>query len=119
MPLINHDKTREILLGMNFLNCGEPYPGTLRVYNSVFKNECVVYTPIEYCHIDIVMDDEHLVGHSECSCCHRNIDIFVKFCPYCGAKVKGKHIKEAPFEQSDSETADNYIQVEEVTDENK
>ena len=52
----------------------------------------VLYVPQEYCYINVTMNDDHIVGHSECSKCGKNVDLFIKFCPHCGAKVKGRKV---------------------------
>lgn len=63
------------------------------ISNALAQEE--LYFKRTYAHINIVMlDDENTIGTSECSNCKSSIDIFVKFCPCCGAKIKGKRIIE-------------------------
>ena len=36
-------------------------------------------------------DDDHTIGHCECSNCHNNVDIFDHFCRYCGGKFTSRN----------------------------
>ena len=52
-----------------------------------------VYVPLVEAFIDIhMMDDDCAVGSSACSNCKKNVDIFSKYCPNCGAKLKRREI---------------------------
>ena len=52
------------------------------------------YVPLKECKLEITMSDEEAIGSSKCSFCGSSIDISAKYCPKCGAKVRGKIIKE-------------------------
>ena len=71
------------------------FPGKIKASATILGTEYLEYVPLKYCEIDITMDDDHIVGHAECSECKRNIEVWVNYCPYCGAKVRETHVKEA------------------------
>lgn len=37
-----------------------------------------------------MLDDDFTIGHCECTNCKNTIDLFDKYCPRCGAKLKGR-----------------------------
>lgn len=96
--MIDQNKTQDIYLShINLSRMGDKYayPGKLHVHRSLWESDVVIYVPREECYIDITMDDDYAIGHAECSNCKNPVGVYVKFCPYCGAKVKGKNTKEA------------------------
>jgi len=68
------------------------FPGKIKASAAILGTEYLEYVPQKYSTIDITMDDEHIVGHAECSECKRNVEVWVNYCPYCGAKVRGKRV---------------------------
>lgn len=93
--IIDKDKVKQISLThgiyppANFI-----FPGKIKASSSIVEIEYLEYIPLNYCTIDITMDDDHIIGHAECSKCKRNVEAWVNYCPYCGAKVREKHVKE-------------------------
>ena len=93
--IVDKDKVKEISLThgiwppTNFI-----FPGKIKATSSVLGVEYLEYVPLNYCTINVTMDDDCIVGHSECSECKRNVEVGINYCPYCGAKVSGKHVKE-------------------------
>lgn len=70
--------------------CG-PLPARIRLSSAVEPNDQPqLYIPRVYCHILVSLDDDGIVGYSNCSNCGNHMDIFDKFCPHCGAKSKGR-----------------------------
>lgn len=69
-----------------------PFPAKVYVHAS-FVNEDpkVMYVPRIFAKNVVVMeDDDNIVGHCYCSNCEKNINIFDKYCRYCGAKLNYK-----------------------------
>lgn len=64
-------------------------PARMRV-SSARAGQNQLYVPRIYCHILVSLDDEGVVGYSNCSNCGNHMDIFDKFCSHCGAKSKGR-----------------------------
>ena len=55
------------------------------------KNAEKTYYQRIYANVIMTMaDDDNLVGNSKCSNCNNDVDIFIKFCPHCGAKIRGR-----------------------------
>lgn len=60
-----------------------------------------VYVPLIEAFIDIhMMDDDCAIGNSTCSNCKKNVDIFSKYCPNCGAKLKRREINKESNDES-------------------
>ena len=94
--IIDKDKVTEISLTHGiFPPANFIFPGKIKASASILGTEYLDYVPQKYGTIDITMDDDHIVGHSECSECKHNVEVWINYCPYCGAKVRGKHVKEA------------------------
>lgn len=66
-----------------------PLPAKIRV-SAIESDQSQLYFPRIYCHILVSLDDDGIVGYSNCSNCGNHMDIFDKFCSHCGAKSKGR-----------------------------
>lgn len=54
-----------------------------------------IYVERVEAYIEVYMlDDDFTIGHCECTNCRKTIDPFDKYCPRCGAKIKGR--RDAP-----------------------
>ena len=86
--IIDKDKVIEISLThgiyppANFI-----FPGKIKASASILGMEYLEYIPLKYCMINVTMDDDCIVGHSECSECKRNVEVWINYCPYCGEKI--------------------------------
>lgn len=86
----------------------EDFPDKVEVYLYPQINDVKIklYVPREYCFIDVVLDeDQEAIGFSKCSNCKESVEPFIKFCPHCGAKSKGRRLlrkRETNDKQKDS-----------------
>ena len=70
-----------------------PYPKKIVLNRIGPKAESALYFKRIYCNAIITMfDDDNTIGTSTCSNCNNALGLFEKFCPHCGAKIKGKCI---------------------------
>lgn len=91
----------------------EEFPDILEVYLYPQINDVKIklYAPREYCFIDVILDkDQEAVGSSRCSNCKESIEPFIKFCPYCGAKAKGRRLLRKK-ENADDESENSPIRL--------
>lgn len=73
----------------------EEFPDIVEVhlYPQINDVKIKLYAPREYCFIDVILDkDQEAIGSSFCSKCKKTVDPFFKFCPYYGAKSKGRRL---------------------------
>ena len=92
---IDKDKVEEISLTYGIWPpTNFSFPGKIKASSSILGTESLDYIPLKYCVINVTIDDDCIVGHSECSECNHRVDVSINYCPYCGAKVRGKYVKE-------------------------
>ena len=88
-----NEPPREIELGYY---SNQPFPDKIilkrvSIGNNTNEKTKELYFKRVYADVIVtVADEDHSVGNSKCSNCNNVVDIFVKFCPYCGAKIKGR-----------------------------
>lgn len=69
------------------------FPDTIDVYIYPNDENTKIYALRKYCYMDVVLNkDQEAIGSSFCSKCKKTVDPFFKFCPYCGAKSKGRRL---------------------------
>lgn len=69
-----------------------PFPAKIYAHASfVNDNSPVMYVPRIFAkHIVVMEDDDNIVGHSYCSKCEKNVNMFDKYCRHCGARLNEK-----------------------------
>ena len=81
-----------------------PFPDKVVLQRLTFsrKSESETYFKRKYCYAMMqLLDDEGTIGTCQCSCCKKQMDIFDKFCPNCGAKSKGRKIVNGDSDETD------------------
>ena len=70
-----------------------PYPNKVVLKKVGPKPDSSLYFRRIYCDAIITMfDDDNTIGTSTCSNCNNSLALFEKFCPYCGAKIRGRRV---------------------------
>ena len=75
----------------------KPYPHKIILHKLGTKPDSSdfekLYFERIYCNAIITMfDDDNTIGSSICSNCKNSLELFEKFCPHCGAKIKGRQV---------------------------